>query len=414
MSLKLKYSQVKWALMELLIICYLSVHFFEGITSRIWYIILGMWIVWFTFSTIKKGLMYKKLYWYPVLVLVILTFVTAAYNREYANNSFFMLRRVAEVALYALTIALSIECEEELIHIWRPLFIGGVLAATYQLANIDYASLSNTIASNALRTSLSNKIFVNTYAYQALISLFAGFKYFFVLYKKGRLWKAKTMLWMVGTALILVGMLLTGSRKVIPALVCFFVVLLCYGKRHFWRVVLIAFALYLGLNAVIQIPALYNTIGWRIEMVLDSTDDASGQERADLRKDAISTGLTHPFGVGLDNSKYYSTTREVYAHNNYAEFFADFGFVGFLAYYGFYAYMAYKILCKMKEKRLNQSVEKNFYLAVLLSSMFTEYYQIVYYNFSYHVVIVAITLFIQYTVDSDYGTGVFNQGFEME
>ena len=137
MSLKLKYSQVKWALMELLIICYLSVHFFEGITSRIWYIILGMWIVWFTFSIAKKGVMYKKLYWYPILVLVILTLVTAAYNREYANNSFLMLRRVAEVALYALTIALSIECEEELIHILRPLFIGGVLAATYQLANIE-------------------------------------------------------------------------------------------------------------------------------------------------------------------------------------------------------------------------------------------------------------------------------------
>lgn len=412
MSLTLKYSQKKWVLMELLIISYLSVHYFEGIICRIWNIVLALWLVYFFVDTIQRGLRYQKKYLYPVLIIAFLTVITSLYNTKYADNSFSMLFRVIEVAFYTLTIVLSINDREQLIHIWRPLFIGGVIAAIYQLIHIDYGSLSSSVASNVLRISLSDKIFVNTYAFQALLSLYAGFKYIFYLNQSAKSRKTKVALWLVGTALIFVGMLMTGSRKVIPAVICFFIIFFCYGKKNFWRIILIALAVYFGLNAVIRIPSLYNTIGWRIEMVLEESDDASSDERASLRQDAIMTGLSHPFGVGLDNSKYYSTTREVYAHNNYAEFFADFGIMGFMLYYGFYIYIIKKILREMKREQANLSFEKNFYLALIVSIMFIEYYQIVYYNFSYHVVLAALTLFTQYNSERRAGAVCLNAGEE--
>ena len=378
--------------MELVIAGYLSLYNFEESYRSFWWIILLLWIFFLLATSVGgKGFCVRKKLLYPGFVMVVFTFITSIYNINIASDSYAMLKEVVLVVGYTMTVLSTIRSKEELYYVWHGLFLGGVIAGIYQIAQIDWSSFySETVLIN-LRYSISSRVFVNTFAFQQFISFMAGIYLLTKNFKTQN--KKNSFLYTIGSALLVVSMVFTGSRKVLMGMVVFLVVSLCFGKRYFWRIAIIAIVVMFGINLLLSNATLYNVIGWRMESILTNSDDASSQEREQIMHDALVTGLTHPFGVGLDGSKYYSTGRKVYAHNNYLEIFADFGIVGFLAYYGFYIYM-FSMLIKTRKNSV--AWEWNIMLAAFISWLMIEFAQIVYYNFAYYMLLLTIEHYLYY------------------
>ena len=388
--MKIKFSSLKWFAIELLIVSFFSFDSFDNILCRIYDISVILWCFCFIFGLVQGYINIRKTsytkHMATYFIIVAASIIIA--NSRYTDNSISMAMRVFPVIALSWSISSAIEYSEELIHIWRPIFIGGVIAVCYQLWNIDWNSLSLSVASNTLRVSLSDKIFVNTYALQAFLSIISG-GYLLIEIKKRSGVVLKRFVIVALMLLILVGMVLTGSRKVLASLIIFMFVLICYGRKNFWKATIVLIMIIASYQMLLQIPAFYNTVGWRIEMTVNDENDTSAQERKDLATAALNTGKEHLLGVGIDNSKYYNNIREVYAHNNYLEFFADFGFLGAILYYISYARIANSIF-KYRGQRLNF---RNFYLATFVALIFTEWYQVVYYNFGYFMVLVTLSCY---------------------
>lgn len=147
---------------------------------------------------------------------------------------------------------------------------------------------------------------------------------------------------------------LSSSRK---ALLCILIPLLFLyiyqNKKNIFaiigRVIIAVIAAILVYVAIIKIPALYKTVGHRIESMvalmlgLGGVVDASALTRSNLTNWGIAWFKLKPWlGYGIDNYRfvlhqYHSDyPLSFYAHNNYVELLVDVGIVGFVAYYSFY------------------------------------------------------------------------------
>lgn len=393
MGLNIKNRCVSLKSLKILLIYFIVISFFffrniSGFTSSIWKVAPVLWVSFFIYYAFKRKIKLSA-YVYPAVALLLLSCLTLPLvNSTMIQNSLDMLNRVFLCILYSITIICSIENKEELNHLWMAVFIGGVLASIYHIANVDLMSLSLSAASNNSRTSISDKIFVNTYAFQQSISFIAGV---FCLLKKRS--KTERMLMIFCLGLILFVIFLTGSRKSILAIAVFMFFLIGYGSKNFWKIMILVIALVVGLQVIMKVPFFYNTVGWRIEMSISGSEDISEQGRKLLIIDALNTGFNHPMGVGLDNSKYFSTGKFVYAHNNYLEFFADFGFLGALAYYGYYIFILYNLFYKFKNRNKDNKMNR-FYIAATMMLIINEYYQIVYYNLGYHLLLGMISFYV--------------------
>ena len=139
-----------------------------------------------------------------------------------------------------------------------------------------------------------------------------------------------------------IGMVLTGSRKTFIISVAVIALLFISGRKRYLKIALLVIGATVAYDVAMNNPIVYNIIGWRLASIGGA--DESSMERARLLHDAINTGLNNPvFGVGLHNSMYY-TTIGMYAHNNFAEIFADLGIVGFSIFYSLYALYGYRIV----------------------------------------------------------------------
>lgn len=392
MALKMKFSKLKWFVMEVMIASFFSVNFFDGAISRIYDGCVLLWLCLCIYEVSHTRAIRFNGYAGQVAVLLLLSMLGLFVGEaRYISNSISMISRVLPVIVIAFSLVLSIRSKDELLHVWRPFFIGGVLAALYQISGVNWALLGFSEASNSLRVSVSSKVFVNTYAYQMTLSFVCG--YFLWIYcGKSKKKNQMRLLILVGMGLLLLGMFLTGSRKVLFAAAIFLFIAVCYGRKHFWKATVCIAILLIGYQILLNVPAFYNTIGWRIEMTVEDSYDKSAIERDSLAQDAVRTGLKYMAGVGLDNSKYYATSREVYAHNNYLEFFADFGPLGMLCYYLFYVYYGWRII-RNRPETASDRVMHNFYIAAFVMQLALEWYQIVYYNQGYHFFIAAMSIY---------------------
>lgn len=384
--MRIKYNSIKRLFMELAIAGYVSLYYFEEDFHSIWWLLLFAWLFIFAITIMKNGVRIKGKFFYPILIMTFFSLFTLAFSQDQAN-SLTMLKEVWIVAFYSITVILSIERKEEVVNVWHALFVGGVIAAIYQLMHIDWSALSGN-ASYLNRFTLSDRLFVNTFAYQLVISFFAGYRVF--IYYKQSEERIKYILSFFGMILILVGAFFTGSRKVLIAIPLFLIVALTRGKKNFGKLIVVFVAVLFIYQLLINVPVLYNSVGWRLEILGVGSTDESSIERSQLMRDAFNTGINNPFGVGLDGSKYYSTGREVYAHSNYLELFADFGWFGFIAFFFMYIY----ILRRMFRYKKNNKALSNFYVATFVTMMFIELTQVVYYNFVYHM---CLMIFLYYS-----------------
>lgn len=153
-------------------------------------------------------------------------------------------------------------------------------------------------------------------------------------------------------------MALSGGRKyfILPVLLFCGVLMLKankQGRRHLVRNALIAAGVIVAVFwAVFEVEELYNTIGYRMEGLLNAFTgegevDASTAHRKLLAQEGVRLWLESPLiGHGIDTYKALNNIRYVYSHNNYAELLSGVGLVGAVVYYSWFVVAFYKLLCQ--------------------------------------------------------------------
>ena len=149
-----------------------------------------------------------------------------------------------------------------------------------------------------------------------------------------------------GLALSLVGMfmfisILMGTKKsLLIFIICLLIFLFGSAKdplKFVGRIVIVAVAFVVGYLLIMEVPMLYNSIGYRIQNVVGflsgGESDLSTIDRANHVTTAFGYFRQHPIaGLGQDGYR-YTNARITYSHNNYVELLANLGIVGFCMYY---------------------------------------------------------------------------------
>lgn len=123
--------------------------------------------------------------------------------------------------------------------------------------------------------------------------------------------------------------------------------------------------------------------------------DTAGVGRWGLVKESFRVWSEHPiFGVGLDNNRYYTFTRQ-YAHNSYAEIFACTGLIGAVLFLPiFYRMLVFLINGVSRIKSLLKFPAKYYMIVLILVYLFVCFTQINIYNQTHMIVTYFILTFI--------------------
>ena len=168
---------------------------------------------------------------------------------------------------------------------------------------------------------------------------------------------AKRLILLCITLIIAYPLVLTGGRKFFLAPLFFMGMILVMkgdpnkGSSRVKYLFMIFCILTIIWYVIMTIPALYNSLGYRLEGLLNSVTgqgeaDMSSQERKQLRQLAINGWLSSPlWGKGLDMFKYFSRANGLpffYSHSNITELLYSGGVILFLSYYWFFGYIFWK------------------------------------------------------------------------
>ena len=175
-----------------------------------------------------------------------------------------------------------------------------------------------------------------------------------------------------------------------------------YVLRIFAIVVIMLFAVFL----IYQIPDLYNTVGVRIDKMIEFfMDDKSVDSSLMVRRYFIDMAkqfyFENPvFGIGLNNFSYrvnlYGKYAS-YAHNNYCEIAADLGSIGLVTYYWFYAYALLKLIKQVFDGHKTALL----FTSLMMLFIVFEYGMVNYYKMQVHLVIAAAFVAISLNDSSD-------------
>lgn len=198
-----------------------------------------------------------------------------------------------------------------------------------------------------------------------------------------------------------IGMVLTGSRKTFIISVVVIALLFISGRKRYLKMALLVIGATVAYDAAMNNPVVHNIIGWRLAAI-GGTDESS-MERARLLHDAINTALNNPiFGVGLHNSMFYTAIGK-YAHNNFAEIFADLGLIGFSIFYSLYILYGYRVVRFTKEKI------RRYWLVFILGFLAIDYGQVSYNLFTSIVPMVILCIEFTGCDRENYGISCLNE-----
>lgn len=303
------------------------------------------------------------------------------------DNSFAKLIETAWVFWDALIVLVFCQRDKKRYDlVFWALTMAGVVVVSFMLLNFSSSAVVSSKYLIQNRVSLSKSENPNLTAYKLFFS-FISICYL-IKFKK-----IKSKIGFPILAFIFAGMLLTGSRKTFLIGIPVLAILFMGGKHKIAKIISIIVLVYSAYFLVMNNEVLYRIIGWRLEMT--GGVDESGDERNRLIIDALRTGSSHLFGVGLHNFMYYARD-ELYAHNNYAELFADLGVFGVIIYYSFIIKSALKIIT------LHNKEAMKYWLVYLFAYMAMDYGQVSYNLFSGIIMIAILFMFVQGgTLDMD-------------
>ncbi len=180
------------------------------------------------------------------------------------------------------------------------------------------------------------------------------------------------------------GLSLSAGRKYVLIPFIYLYLLLIYKTSKSGRKHIILYTLLMALlvggayTAIMKVPVLYDSIGIRMEAMLDKTsdaaeDDGSSRTREIMRKDAFSQWQKKPLsGYGFDSYKYRAkqiVRKFFYSHCNYVELLYNGGILYFLLYYWIY----YKVFIEaFKRKKVPQEY-RAFAIATSISLFIYDY-----------------------------------------
>ena len=272
--------------------------------------------------------------------------------------------------------------------------ISGAVIFCIQMSNFSASAITSGVNRILNRVSLTEAEHPNLTALKLYMAFVSGcyLIYFHKEYNK---------IAMILSAMSAIGMVLTGSRKTFIISVALIAFLFVSGRKKYLKMALLIIVATIAYDAAMNNPIVYNIIGWRLASIGGA--DESSIERARLLHDAINTGLNNPvFGVGLHNSMYY-TTIGMYAHNNFAELFADLGIVGFSIFYSLYALYGYRIVRFAKENI------RRYWLVFILGFLAIDYGQVSYNLFTSIVPMVILCIEFTGCNRENYGISCLNE-----
>lgn len=199
-----------------------------------------------------------------------------------------------------------------------------------------------------------------------VLSIGAVFVFFEAIRKKEKIYYIMMLLFTLFS-------LLSGSKKAIIIFGVMVLLTALLNNKSPRKTVMVFFGAVIvsivGLYIVMKVDILYNSVGIRIEQMVNlftgGKVDASTTSRITYLIQAKDIFLDKPIcGVGLDGFRYFNK-RLCWAENNMMELLADLGIVGFLIYYWF----PVVVLIKAVVKRMQDNVDSVF-LIVIMATFF--------------------------------------------
>lgn len=210
-------------------------------------------------------------------------------------------------------------------------------------------------------------------------------------YKFDEKFKRKYLM-LILAGLFMFVILITASKKALLfpiAIYSIFKLISGKDKQLIFNIIVIFIISALALWAILNIPVLYEMIGYRIDSMLngffgDEEDmDGSTHTRMILMELGMMVFPDRPLlGHGVCNfiaiyHSYFPEKYAVYAHNNYIELMVDLGVVGLVLYYIFYLYLIIKLY--ILANRDNDSMAM-FLLSVVVTLVFIHYGFVAFYS----------------------------------
>lgn len=272
--------------------------------------------------------------------------------------------------------------------------ISGAVIFCIQMSNFSASAVTSGANRILNRVSLTETENPNLTALKLYMAFISGS---YLIYFQKKYSKIALVLSIVSA----LGMVLTGSRKTFIISVVVIALLFINGRKRYLKIALLVIGATVAYDAAMNNPVVYNIIGWRLAAI-GGTDESS-VERARLLHDAINTGLNNPiFGVGLHNSMFYTAIGK-YAHNNFAEIFADLGLIGFSIFYSLYILYGYRVVRFAKEKI------RRYWLVFILGFLAIDYGQVSYNLFTSIVPMVILCIEFTGCDRENYGISCLNE-----
>lgn len=336
-------------------------------TKRITYIFITLWLIvtynseWSNFSmpligvginVVFEGLLllltlptvFLRRNAYKIWAILLLLFWGASTTWSINPSSFDSYWKYSLPYVVALAISTIITSEQDVEKLLKINIMAAFLCGLYVLLFVNTGNLSVDRLGGSEEGRLWN---ANDIGIKMTIG-YASSLYFMLTNNKNRI------LWYPFLGIFLLVSFFSGSKSVLILIVSF-TTLLIIARSKGKRIVLYSIAsvfLILGLFwAIMNVPALYDILGRRVELMITGLTGGDGGYSMDTRNMMIVNGISwfleRPWlGYGFNGySTLYGqlTGWEVYSHSNIIEMLVNSGIIGFMLYYSLTFYILIKL-----------------------------------------------------------------------
>lgn len=269
--------------------------------------------------------------------------------------------------------------------------VGAIVVGVYSFFGVDY------MYSNEGRLSLAEDFNANTFG---VMLMYGVWSIIFTLHDEKTSF-VRIVIIVFLCLLLLFTIVQTGSRK---SAIGSLLILVSYAiyvfvgqgktKKRFSKVLIvplfIAFIVFVYFKYIDAFLERSETLMNRMDDI-----DMAGVGRWGLVKESFRVWSEHPiFGVGLDNNRYYTFTKQ-YAHNSFAEIFACTGLIGAILFFPiFYRMLFFLVNGVSRIKSLLKFPAKYYMIVLILVYLFVCFTQINIYNQTHMIVTYFILTFI--------------------